>query len=100
MSPPANAGYLREQYEILRREAMAADPFGPRGHGLALFMTRGLPAWLAAVQRLSSRADGPAELSPRAQTDRLPWRADDRANLTRILASLVVTCAQPEVARA
>jgi hypothetical protein len=100
MSPSANAGYLREQYEILRREAMAADPFGPRGHGLALFMTRGLPAWLDAVQRLSSRADRPAEWSPPPQTDRLSWRADDRADLTRILASLVVTYAQSEVAGA
>ena len=61
MSPPANAGHLREQYELLRREAIVNDPFGPRGHGLALLMTRGLAAWLDVVQRLSSRPIGLAE---------------------------------------
>ena len=97
MNASANAGYVREQYELVRREALAADPLGPRGHGLALLMTRGVPAWLDAVQGLSSRA-GPADAAASAQIDRLPWRADDRADLTRILASLVVTCAQWEVA--
>jgi len=98
MSASANVEYLREQYERVRREALAADPFGPRGHGLALLMTRGLAAWVDAVQRLSVRAVGTVEPAP-TQTDRRPWRPDDRADLTRILASLVVTCAQSEVAR-
>src|SRR5439155_2677087 len=31
-----------EQYEALRREATATTPGGPRGHGLALVLSRGL----------------------------------------------------------
>src|SRR5207245_1711147 len=37
----ADAGYLLEQYEALRREALAAGWIGERGHGLAMFLARG-----------------------------------------------------------
>ena len=98
MSLPVNARYVREQYELLRREAMTADPMGPRGHGLVLLMTRGVSAWLDTVQTLTSRTIAPAaHTASMASVEGTPWKAGDRADLTRVLASLVLTCV-PEVA--
>ncbi len=89
----ADAPYAVEQYEALRREAFEVAPFGPRGHGLALVLTRGLPAWLAALTALGSPrparvlAETPAEPRPRL----LPTA---RTELTTVLASMVLACAQ------
>jgi len=41
--PAGDCRYGLEQYEALRREATESGPGGPRGHGLALFLTRGMP---------------------------------------------------------
>ena len=98
MTSPVHAAFVREQYELLRREATTADPMGPRGHGLVLLMTRGISAWLDTVQTLAPRAIAPAELTASLpEADRPTWTAGDRAELTRILASLVLRCV-PEVA--
>lgn len=98
MTPPMNADYVRDQYECVRREAMTTDPTAPRGHGLALLMTRGMSRWLQAVQTLA-----PPPLAPPgrrdaiASSDRVAWQANDRAQLTHVLASLVLTCVQEVV---
>jgi hypothetical protein len=87
---------LVEQYEALRREAVAALPFGPRGHGLALFLARGMPAWLAAVTALGARpAAAPADAWARDRHDPglLPAA---RADLTTVLAGMVLACAAVE----
>ena len=98
MSLPVNAAYVREQYELLRREATTADPMGPRGHGLVLLMTRGISTWLATVQTLTPRAIAPADHTVSVtEAEGTPWKASDRAELTRISASLVLMCV-PEVA--
>jgi hypothetical protein len=95
VSSPVNAAYVREQYELLRREATTADPMGPRGHGLVLLMTRGISAWLETVQTLTPRANAPAEhTASMTGADGPTWKAGDRAELTRVLASLVLTCVQ------
>ena len=83
-------------YEALRREALEGAPFGPRGQGLALFLTRGMPAWLTALTALSPsprRADD-APAAPRP-----PFLPTIRADLTSVLASMVLACAQPTEAR-
>ena len=98
MSLPINAAYVREQYEFLRREATTADPMGPRGHGLVLLMTRGISAWLDTVQTLTPRAIAPTEHTAAVtEAGGTTWKAGDRAELTRVLAGLVLTCV-PEVA--
>ena len=98
MSRPVHAAYVREQYELLRREATTADPMGPRGHGLVLLMTRGISAWLDTVQTLTPRAIAPAEhTASLTEAEGTTWKAADRADLIRVLASLVLTCV-PEVA--
>ena len=87
----AEAQYVVEQYEALRGEALEVAPFGPRGHGLALFLTRGLPAWLTALTALGpsrpapARAELPAERGPRL----LPTA---RPELTTVLAGMVLAC--------
>src|SRR5215471_9895888 len=47
MKPTVNAASVREQYELLRREATSGG-IGARGHGLALLMMRGVTAWVHA----------------------------------------------------
>jgi hypothetical protein len=83
---------LVEQYEALRCEALEVAPFGPRGQGLALFLARGMPAWLTALAALAPsprpRDDAPA--APRPQ-----FLAPLRADLTTVLAGMVLACAQP-----
>jgi hypothetical protein len=95
VSLPVNAAYVRELYERLRQEAVTADPMGPRGHGLVLLMTRGISAWLGTVQTLAPRAIAPLEhTASTTGADGPSWTTGDRANLTRVLASLVLTSLQ------
>ena len=53
-----------DQYEALRREVTESGPGRRRGHGLALFLTRGMPGWLAALTALA-----PTPRLPRALTE-------------------------------
>jgi hypothetical protein len=100
MTPPLDTDYVHEQYELVRREATTTDPTIPRGHGLALFMMRGMSGWLAAMQTLAPSALAQSgRTRPIASADRVAWRADDRTELTQILASLIFTCAQEVVPR-
>jgi hypothetical protein len=83
-----------EQYEALRREALEVAPFGPRGHGLALLVARGLPAWLTALTALVPSRPTRAVDEPRGERAlRLPLAA--RVELTTVLAGLVLACAEP-----
>ena len=83
-----------DQYEALRREAFEVAPFGPRGHGLALLVARGLPAWLTALTALvPPRRRRPVDEPPAERAPRLLPAA--RVELTTVLAGLVLACAQP-----
>ncbi len=83
-----------DQYEALRREALEVAPFGPRGHGLALLLARGLPAWLTALTALGpSRPRRPMD---EPWTERLPRLLPAaRVELTTVLAGLVLAYVQP-----
>ena len=48
------AACVFEQYEAMRREALGADPYDPRGQGLVLFLSRGFPEWLVALSMWES----------------------------------------------
>jgi hypothetical protein len=90
----ADVPYVIEQYETLRHEALEVAPFGPRGHGLALFVTRGLPAWLTALTALVPLRPAHAlDLQPVEPSPRLLPAA--RGELTTVLAGMVLACAQP-----
>ena len=83
------------QYEAVRREALEVAPFGPRGHGLALVLTRGMPAWLAALTALASSRPAPRRDDwPSAR--RPPVLPAIRAELTAVLAGMVLACAPEE----
>jgi len=67
--------YVLEQYEALRREALAPASAGAPGHGLALLLGRGMAVWLAALSCLAPpgparRALGP--VAPGSDVDPLP----------------------------
>lgn len=79
-----------EQYEALRREALEVAPFGPRGQGLALLLTRGVPAWLTALAAVVPPPPARLDDRPRAHPPRLPAAA--RAELTTVLAGMVLAC--------
>jgi hypothetical protein len=91
----ADAAYVLDQYEALRREALEVAPFAPRGHGLALFIARGLPAWLTALTALvPSPPPRPVNAQPAASASRLFPAA--RVELTTVLAGMVLRCAEPK----
>jgi len=74
-----------DQYEALRQQALAVSPEARRGHGLALFLTRGMVAWMEALSTLSSRQTHVAEDMPA-----LPIAA--RPEITTVLANMVLVC--------
>ena len=81
-----------DRYETLRREVTEPAPGGPRGHGLTLFLTRGMSGWLAALTALA-----PASRPSRALTDPPPEGRptvlpSSRAELTTVLAGMVLAC--------
>jgi hypothetical protein len=84
-----------DQYEALRREALERALVGPRGHGLALFLSRGLPAWLTALTTLAARdrPTRPLVEPPREGGPSLLPAA--RAELTTVLAGMVLACTHP-----
>lgn len=86
-----DASFLFEQYETLRKEALEAEPLGWRGHGLTLFLSRGMMAWMAALKALGKHPVAVSE-------DRsVPYRdlpAAVRSDLTVVLADMVLACSE------
>jgi hypothetical protein len=90
--PDHDSPSVLEQYEALRREATELGPDRRRGHGLALFLTRGMPGWLAALTALTPtprQSCGLTELRPEGRPTVLP---SSRAALTTVLAGMVLAC--------
>jgi len=83
--------YLFEQYEALRREALRQD-WKERGHGMALFVTRGMTAWVAAVAALEPAAPEPSPCvgADTSQSRRPMVALSFRAELTAVLAGMVL----------
>jgi len=72
------------EYENLRREALGGSSCP--GHGLALFVSRGMTAWLEALTALGAP---PRQDTPPESVDWAPvWRPD----LTTLLANMVLNC--------
>ncbi len=88
MTPWPDPARALEQYQALRREALENASWGSRGHGLSLFLTQGMAAWLRALSLLAPR---PLEL-PSADTPCglpiLPLGA--RSDMSRVLARMVL----------
>jgi len=90
-----NPHEVLDQYEALRREALERALVGPRGHGLALFLSRGLPAWLAALTALAPPGGATRPLiEPRCEGGP-GLLSTARAELTTVLAGMVLACTHP-----
>jgi len=83
--------YLFEQYETLRKEALESEPRGRRGHGLTLFLSRGMMAWMAALKTLVTR---PVIVSERRSIQYRDLQAAVRHDLTLVLADMVLACSE------
>lgn len=79
----------KQEYENLRLEALQAS--SRRGHGLALFLSRGMLAWLEALMALRSR---PLPQSAPQESVDLPSVL--RPDLTTLLANMVLSCMRRE----
>lgn len=86
---------LIEQYEALRCEAITCA--GPRGRGLALFVARGMSAWMAASGSVVTQ---PVE-APRVTAEwAVPYGhtviIGERERLGNVLANMVLACVEVE----
>jgi hypothetical protein len=89
--------YVLEQYERLRREAAEGSWDGERGHGLALFLARGMSAWIGALTALAPAARQRQMLTEDSPRDPLPTPPRSvRAELTMALAGMVLACSRDE----
>jgi len=82
---------LSEQYEVLRKEALEFDQTGRRGHGLALFLSRGMIAWMLALRALVPR---PTTVSKEKAVRCPDLPSGVRSALTLVLADMVLSCSQ------
>ena len=86
---------LIAQYEALRREATGTASGVRRGHGLALFVLRGMHAWLEALTALAPPvAHGRAAPRTAGEDGRGVLGPGGRAELTLVLAGMVLVCAE------
>jgi hypothetical protein len=92
MRRPLDPAYVLDQYEAMRREALGGDPFGCRGHGLALFLSRGMPAWLAALSMLDRRQGEQHAVEDLHQRRAPELPSEARSELTLVWASMVLAC--------
>jgi hypothetical protein len=85
---PSCAATLCAGYEELRREAIERGPGErPAGRGLALFLARGMVAWMQVLLPIAPVAAGTASDFP-AQRKGVPDGL--RAELTRLLVSILL----------
>lgn len=75
----------------MRREALQGDG-GERGHGMALFLARGMTAWVAAAEALAPVASKPQQCAAddAAQSPPPKLSLSYRAELTTALAGMVL----------
>jgi hypothetical protein len=83
---------LVARYERLRRDALGAPSSGGEGFGLALFLRRGMTAWIEAWLECTCRTE-PATRSEPGVDETIP--TDTRAQLTALLAGMIL-CVQQE----
>jgi hypothetical protein len=77
-----------QQYERLRQQALADDCSSNQGHGLAVFLQRGMAAWLNALLALTPRSvPSVASFDATAHTF-----ASVQGEMTLVLAHMVLCC--------
>lgn len=82
---------MADQYEALRRQALEAKSASHRGHGLALFLTRGMPGWLAALAVLAPSSAWPCRPSENGSLLCKPnFPPSVQSDFTSVLADMVL----------
>jgi hypothetical protein len=92
MSQPCHRNDLVDHYERLRRGALGSPSLGGEGFGLALFLRRGMTAWIEAWSECASRVEPGTRSEPRVDE---PIPADTRTQITALLAGMIL-CLQQE----
>ena len=91
MALRSSPGYLEDQYEALRQQALGTQSASQPGHGLALFLVGGMPGWLAALDVLAPSAERscrPTESGSLGCRMDLPSLV--RPDLTSVLADMIL----------
>jgi hypothetical protein len=95
-----DAAQYTVQYELLRFQVIGSPgtmaPGQPRGVGLALFLSEGMPGWLRTVETVLRAAlpphAGPVPHERSPQTNVTPvWFSHVRPEVTRVLTNLVLS---------
>jgi hypothetical protein len=90
------AGYYEQHYEALRREAFGPHRAGEqRGHGLALFLSQGMVAWMKALAAFEPlRSSSSVETIPCPLPGHPKLFRSIRGELTAVLAGMVLACSR------
>jgi hypothetical protein len=83
---------VTEQYEQLRREAITRSEQRSKGLGLALFLQRGMTAWLRAWAQCTNHAAATAHSQPATTASAVP--IDLRAQVATLLAGIILDLQQ------
>jgi hypothetical protein len=87
MGQPSNCHDLVAHYERLRRDALGSPSPGYEGFGLALFLRRGMTAWIEAWSECATRIE-PGPRSELQVDATIP--ADTRTQITALLAGMIL----------
>jgi hypothetical protein len=88
-----DAQHLVEEYEALRRGATARAAGTSVGHGLALFLARGMYSWLDALTALTPASDRERPRLP-VSRDSVSITCPAWTDLTTVLATMVLACTE------
>jgi hypothetical protein len=82
---------MADQYEALRKQALITNSASHRGHGLALFLARGMPGWLAALAVLAPSGESPCHPNEsRSLGCRVNLPSSMQSDFTSVLADMVL----------
>jgi hypothetical protein len=89
----ASSQGLATHYEQLRRAAMSRPDYGGEGLGLALFLRRGMTAWMRAWSECATVE--PVTRSQAGADEAIP--VDMRSQITTLLASIILSLQQEAI---
>jgi hypothetical protein len=88
-----NPEYYEQHYERLRQEALCPCRGLERGHGLVLFLSQGMAAWMKALATLQPpRPNATEESIPGPLSAATKLSKSVRSELTTVLAGMVLVC--------
>jgi len=86
---------LVADYERLRRDVLGSPSAGDEGFGLALFLRRGMTAWMEAWSECSSRVEPGPRSEPQVD-ETIP--TNTRTQITALLAGMILYLQQEATA--